>query len=49
MNEAENRQKVIVRTSIIGIGANISRASSIALILMLLLSIVGMFLPARKK
>jgi hypothetical protein len=31
------------------IGANISRASSIALILMLLLSIIGMFLPARKK
>ena len=30
-------------------GANISRASSIALILLLLLSIVGLFLPARKK
>ena len=31
------------------IGANISRASSIALILLLLLSIGGLFLPARKK
>ena len=30
-------------------GANISRASSITLILLLLLSIAGMFLPARKK
>ena len=31
------------------IGANISRASSITLILLLLLSIAGLFLPARKK
>ena len=31
------------------IGANISRASSITLIILLLLSIGGMFLPARKK
>ena len=31
------------------IGANVSRASSITLIILLLLSIVGMFLPARKK
>ena len=31
------------------IGANISRASSITLLLLLLLSIAGMFLPARKK
>ena len=31
------------------IGANVSRASSITLILLLLLSIAGMFLPARKK
>ncbi len=31
------------------VGANISRASSIALILLLLLSIGGLFLPARKK
>ena len=31
------------------IGANVSRASSITLILLLLLSIVGLFLPARKK
>ena len=30
-------------------GANISRASSITLILLLLLSIVGLFLPPRKK
>ena len=30
-------------------GANVSRASSITLILLLLLSIVGLFLPARKK
>ena len=31
------------------VGANISRASSITLILLLLLSIAGLFLPARKK
>ena len=31
------------------IGANVSRASSIALILLLLLSVAGLFLPARKK
>ena len=31
------------------LGANISRASSITLILLLLLSIAGLFLPARKK
>ena len=31
------------------IGANVSRASSITLLLLLLLSIAGMFLPARKK
>jgi uncharacterized membrane protein YfhO len=31
------------------IGENVSRASSITLILLLLLSIAGMFLPARKK
>jgi hypothetical protein len=31
------------------IGANVSRASSITLILLLLLSIAGLFLPARKK
>ena len=31
------------------IGANVSRASSITLILLLILSIAGMFLPARKK
>ena len=31
------------------LGANVSRASSITLILLLLLSIVGLFLPARKK
>ena len=31
------------------IGANISRASSLTLILLLLLSIAGLFLPARKK
>ena len=31
------------------IGANVSRASSITLIVLLLLAIVGMFLPARKK
>ena len=31
------------------IGANVSRASSIALILLLLLSIASLFLPARKK
>ena len=31
------------------VGANISRASSITLILLLLLSVAGLFLPARKK
>ena len=31
------------------IGANVSRASSITLILLLLLSVAGLFLPARKK
>ena len=31
------------------VGAGISRASSITLILLLLLSLGGMFLPARKK
>ena len=31
------------------IGANVSRASSITLIVLLLLSVVGLFLPARKK
>ena len=31
------------------IGANVSRASSITLIILLLLSIAGLFLPARKK
>ena len=31
------------------IGANVSRASSITLIILLILSVVGLFLPARKK